>query len=50
MLMPRASSVEVCVARISREAGARVKKNQFLRDLNIIVPTNDQRRDRGHRP
>ena len=29
---------EICVARICREAGARVKENQLLCDLNIVVP------------
>ena len=32
------------MARISREAGARVKENQLLRDLNIVVPVTHQRR------
>ena len=35
---------EICVARICREAGARVKKNPLLCDLNIVVPVTDQRR------
>ena len=35
---------EVCVARTCREAGAREKENQLLRDLNIVVPVTDQRR------
>ena len=32
------------MARICREAGARVKENQLLRDLNIVAPADDQRR------
>ena len=32
------------MARICREAGARVKENQFLRDLNVTVPISDNRR------
>ena len=35
---------EVCVARTCREAGAREKENQLLRDLNTVVPVTDQRR------
>ena len=32
------------MARICREAGARVKENQLLRDLNIEAQADDQRR------
>ena len=32
------------MARICREAGARVKENQLLRDLNIVAQADDQRR------
>ena len=32
------------MARICREAGARVKENQLLLDLNIVAPADDQRR------
>ena len=31
------------MACVCREAGARAKENQFLRDLNIVVPVTDQR-------
>ena len=44
LLKPRGTPAEVCMARICREAGARVKENQLLRDLNVIVPADDQRR------
>ena len=44
LLKPRGSAVEVCMARICREAGARVKENQLLRDLNIEAQADDQRR------
>ena len=37
-------SAEICVVRICREASARVKENQLLRDLNIVVPVTDHRR------
>ena len=32
------------MARICREAGARVKENQLLRDLIIVAPADDQHR------
>ena len=32
------------MARICREAGARVKEDQLLRDLNIVAQADDQRR------
>ena len=32
------------MARICREAGAREKENQLLRDLNIVAQADDQRR------
>ena len=44
LLKPRGTPAEVCRARICREAGARVKENQLLRDLNVIVLADDQRR------
>ena len=44
LLKPRGTPAEICVVRICREAGARVKENQLLRDLNIVVPVTDQRR------
>ena len=37
LLKPRGTPAEVCMARICREAGARVKENQLLRDLNIVA-------------
>ena len=40
----RGTPAEVCMARICREAGARVKENQLLRDLNIVAQADDQRR------
>ena len=44
LLKPRGTPAEVCMARICREAGARVKENQLLRDLNIVAQADDQRR------
>ena len=41
---PRDEPVERVVARICREAGARVKFNAFLRDMNLSVATSDLRR------
>ena len=35
---------EAAAARICREAGARVKENVFLRDLNVAVPAGDTRK------
>ena len=32
------------MARICCEAGAPVKENQLLRDLNVVVQADDQRR------
>ena len=32
------------MARSCREAGARVKENQLLRDLNIVAQADDQRK------
>ena len=40
----RATPVERVMARICREAGARVKFNAFLKDMNVSVPTFDLRR------
>ena len=40
----RASAVEATVAQICREAGARVKTNVRLADLNIAVSSRDERR------
>ena len=37
LLKPRGTLAEVCMARICREAGARVEENQLLRDLNIVA-------------
>ena len=36
--------MERVLARVCREAGARVATNVFLRDLNLDVPTEDGRR------
>ena len=44
VLGPRGTPVEVCTARVCREAGARVRENQLLRDLNLAVPAGDERR------
>ena len=44
LLKPRGTPAEVCMARICREAGARVKENQLLRDLNVVAQADDQRR------
>ena len=43
----RATPVERTVARISREAGARVRFNAFLRDMNINVGAQDLPSDGG---
>ena len=43
-LKARGTPAEVCMARICREAGARVRENQLLRDLNVVVQADDQRR------
>ena len=40
----RATPVERVMARICREAGARVKFNAFLKDVNVSVPTSGLRR------
>ena len=40
----RATPTERMLARICREAGARVRYNAFLRDMNVHVPANDERR------
>ena len=40
----RAGPVETCVARICREAGARVRTNVFLRDMDLSVLASDERR------
>ena len=40
----RASPTERMLARVCREAGARVKFNACLRDMNLSVPGNDERR------
>ena len=44
LLKPRGTPAEICVARICREAGTRVKENQLLSELNTVVPVTDQRR------
>ena len=36
--------MEICAARVCREGGGRVKKNQFLRDLNLEIHPSDGRR------
>ena len=40
----RAGPIEHTVARICREAGARVQTNVALTDLNVAVPASDERR------
>ena len=40
----RATPTERMLARICREAGARVKYNAFLRDMNLGVRANDEER------
>ena len=40
----RAEPLEATVARICREAGARVRENAFLKDMNVGVPASDERR------
>ena len=42
-LKQRAAPVERVLARVCREAGARVKFNAYLRDMNVRVPANDGR-------
>ena len=37
------------MARICREAGARVKENQLLHDLHVIVPADDSAGSRSSR-
>ena len=44
ILAARGAPAEVCAARICREAGARVRENQLLRDLNVEVPAGDTRK------
>ena len=39
----RATPIEQAVARICREAGARVRSNVFLRNLNVATEPNDRR-------
>ena len=43
-LKKRATPIERMVARIFREAGARVRFNALLQDMNVGVPSADQRR------
>ena len=43
-LKKRATPTERMLARICREAAARVRYNAFLRDMNVHVPANDERR------
>ena len=43
-LKKRATPIERVLARICREAGARVTFNAFLRDMNVGVPARDGRR------
>ena len=38
------TQLEHMVAQVCREAGARVRTNVFLRDLNVAVPPGDERR------
>ena len=40
----RAAPLEQTLARICSEAGARVRDNVYLRDLNVAVPAGDERR------
>ena len=40
----RATPLEMAAARVCREAGAIVRTNVLLRDMNISVPANDERR------
>ena len=44
LLGPRGAPAEVMAARVCREGGARVRENQFLRDLNVAVPAGDTRK------
>ena len=44
-LSKRGFTLEFALTRICREAGARVRTNQFLRDLNLQeISSNDGRR------
>ena len=43
-LRKRASPTERMLARVCREAGARVRFNAFLRDMNVNVAATDERR------
>ena len=43
----RVTPTERMLARICREAGARVKYNAFLRDMNLKVRADDERRIEG---
>ena len=44
ILGQRGLPAEICAARICREGGARVRENQFVRDLNVEIPTGDFRK------
>lgn len=44
LLGHRGAPAEVCTARICREAGARVREGELLRDLNVAVPPGDTRK------
>ena len=44
VLVKRGVALEVAVARICREAGARAQTNVMLRDMNMTVPPTDTRR------
>ena len=43
-LRKRATPIERDLARVCREAGARVRFNAFLQDMNIGIEANDGRR------
>ena len=43
-LKARSIPTEIMGTRICREAGARIRTNAFLRDMNVGVEANDQRR------
>ena len=43
-LRKRATPIERMLARVCREAGARVRFNAFLRDMNVNVAATDERR------
>ena len=43
-LKKRAGPIERVMARVCREAGARVEFNALLRDMNVTVPALDERR------